>query len=47
MKYLILILIPLLSFSQQDVPEEYWITDNEFEKQLTLMKLLVMITLNL
>jgi thiol-disulfide isomerase/thioredoxin len=34
MKYLILILIPLLSFSQQDVPEEYWITDSEFEKAI-------------
>ena len=34
MKYLILILIPFLSFSQQDVPEEYWIDDNSFEKAI-------------
>ena len=34
MKYLILLLIPFLSFSQQDVPEEYWIDDNGFEKAI-------------
>ena len=34
MKYLILILIPFLSFSQQDVPEKYWIDDNGFEKAI-------------
>ena len=32
MKYLILLLIPFLSFSQQDVPEKYWITDSNFEQ---------------
>ena len=34
MKYLILLLIPFLSFSQQDVPEVYWINDNGFEKAI-------------
>jgi len=34
MKYLILLLIPFLSFSQQDVPEEYWIDDSGFEKAI-------------
>ena len=32
MKYLILLLIPFLSFSQQDVPEKYWVTDSNFEQ---------------
>ena len=32
MKYLILLLIPVLSFSQQDVPEKYWVTDSNFEQ---------------
>ena len=31
MKYILLFLIPFLSFSQQDVPKEYWITDDDFE----------------
>jgi len=31
MKYLILILIPFLSFSQSDVPDKYWLTDDNFE----------------
>ena len=31
MKYLILMLIPLISYSQSDVPEKYWITDSNFE----------------
>ena len=31
MKYIFLFLIPFLSFSQQDVPKEYWITDDDFE----------------
>ena len=35
MKYLILLLIPLISFSQSDVPEEYWITDVNFEEKIT------------
>ena len=30
MKYLILILIPFLSFSQSDVPDKYWLTDDNF-----------------
>ena len=34
MKYLILILIPFISFSQQDVPIEYWIDDNNFEDKI-------------
>jgi len=32
MKYLILILIPFLSFSQSDVPDKYWLTDDNFEE---------------
>ena len=31
MKYILLFLIPFLSFSQQDVTKEYWITDDDFE----------------
>jgi len=31
MKYLILILIPFLSFSQSEVPDKYWLTDDNFE----------------
>ena len=38
MKYIILLLIPFLSFSQQDVPEEYWIDDSEFEKAINTNK---------
>mgnify|MGYP001247443123 FL=1 len=34
MKYLILILIPFLSFSQQNVPDKYWIEDSEFENAI-------------
>ena len=34
MKYLILILIPFLSFSQQDVPDKYWVEDSEFENAI-------------
>ncbi len=34
MKYLILILIPFLSFTQQDVPDKYWVEDNEFENAI-------------
>ena len=32
MKYLILILIPFLSFSQSDVPDQYWLTDDNFKE---------------
>ena len=32
MKYLILILIPFISFSQSDVPDKYWLDDNTFEE---------------
>ena len=46
MKYIFLLLIPFLSFSQQDVPEEYWITDNDFESAIIQMKLLVMMKQN-
>ena len=38
MKYLILLLIPFLSFSQQDVPEKYWITDSGFEQAINTNK---------
>ena len=31
MKYLILILIPFLSFPQSDVPDKHWLTDDNFE----------------
>ena len=34
MKYIILFLIPFLSFSQQDVPDKYWIQDSSFEKAI-------------
>tara|TARA_R100000278_G_scaffold46379_1_gene40312 strand:+ start:217 stop:627 length:411 start_codon:yes stop_codon:yes gene_type:complete len=34
MKYLILILFPFISFSQSDVPEEYWIDDSNFEDKI-------------
>ena len=34
MKYLILILIPFISFTQQDVPDKYWVEDNEFENAI-------------
>jgi thiol-disulfide isomerase/thioredoxin len=35
MRYLILILIPFLSISQVDVPEEYWIDDSNFEQAIS------------
>jgi thiol-disulfide isomerase/thioredoxin len=35
MKYLILILIPFISFSQSDVPDKYWLDDNTFEKKIS------------
>ena len=31
---LILILIPFLSFSQSDVPDEYWVDDSNFEEKI-------------
>ncbi len=34
MKYIILFLIPFLSFTQQDVPDKYWVEDNEFENAI-------------
>tara|TARA_R100001086_G_C11706243_1_gene222812 strand:- start:176 stop:586 length:411 start_codon:yes stop_codon:yes gene_type:complete len=34
MRFLILLLIPLISFSQQDVPVEYWIDDSDFEETI-------------
>ena len=34
MKYLILILIPFLSFTQQNVPDKYWVEDSEFENAI-------------
>ncbi len=35
MKKLILILIPFLSISQVDVPDEYWIDDSNFEEAIS------------
>ena len=32
MRYLILILLPLISFSQSDVPDKYWLDDGNFEE---------------
>jgi thiol-disulfide isomerase/thioredoxin len=34
MKYLILLLIPFISFSQVDVPSKYWINDDQFEDNI-------------
>tara|TARA_R100000995_G_scaffold62308_1_gene31926 strand:- start:168 stop:578 length:411 start_codon:yes stop_codon:yes gene_type:complete len=34
MKYLILILIPFLSFTQTSVPDKLWIDDSSFEKSI-------------
>jgi len=34
MKYLILLLIPFYAFTQANVPDEYWIDDNDFEKKI-------------
>ena len=36
MKYLILILIPFISFSQSDVPDKYWISDSDFEDKINV-----------
>ena len=35
MKYLILLLIPFISFSQVEVPEDYWLTDDNFEEAIS------------
>jgi thiol-disulfide isomerase/thioredoxin len=35
MKYIILFLIPFLSFSQQDVPDRYWVDDSGFEQAIS------------
>jgi len=35
MKYIILLLIPFLSFSQQDVPDKYWLDDSSFEQAIS------------
>ena len=35
MKYLILILIPFISFSQTEVPEKYWLDDVSFEEAIS------------
>ena len=32
---LILFLIPFISFTQSDVPDEYWIDDSNFEEKVT------------
>ena len=31
---IILLLIPFISFSQQDVPDQYWIDDSNFEEKI-------------
>jgi len=36
MKYIILLLIPFISFSQVDVPDEYWINDSDFEDKINV-----------
>jgi thiol-disulfide isomerase/thioredoxin len=36
MKQLILLLIPFLTFAQSDVPEKYWIDDNNFEEKINI-----------
>ena len=35
MKYLILILFPLLSYTQSQVPEKYWLDDSKFEAAIS------------
>jgi len=35
MKYLILILIPFISLSQSEVPDEYWLDDSNFEETIS------------
>ena len=35
MKYLIIILFPLLSFAQSQVPEKYWLDDSKFEAAIS------------
>ena len=35
MKYIIFLLIPFLSFSQQDVPDKYWLDDSSFEQAIS------------
>ena len=32
---LILILIPFISYTQSDVPDKYWIDDNDFEEKVS------------
>lgn len=34
-KYFILILIPFVTFSQVDVPDEYWLTDINFDETIS------------
>ena len=34
MRFLILILIPFISFSQSDVPDKYWLNDDNFEDKV-------------
>tara|TARA_R100000278_G_scaffold28983_1_gene26411 strand:+ start:295 stop:705 length:411 start_codon:yes stop_codon:yes gene_type:complete len=36
MKYLILILMPILSIAQSDVPTQYWIDDSNFEEKINI-----------
>ena len=35
MKYLIIILFPLLSFTQSHVPDKYWLDDNKFDAAIS------------
>ena len=34
---LLLLLIPFLSFSQQDVPDRYWVDDSNFEQAMKVI----------
>ena len=35
MKYLIIILFPLFSFTQSQVPDKYWLDDNKFDAAIS------------
>ena len=35
MRILILLLLPFIAISQSDVPEQYWISDDNFEDKIT------------
>ena len=44
---LVLILIPFVTFAQSDVPDKYWINDNQFENKINAKSAFVMMTQNL